>query len=98
MEQDEEMRMKDVFQALNHYTRSRRARVLLIVSVCLLAVYFMTPVSLNKAAECLIREDRLVKSDVIVALAGDIRCNREKRAAELWRQGWADKVVVSGMS
>jgi uncharacterized SAM-binding protein YcdF (DUF218 family) len=98
MKRYEEMRMNDVIQALNHYSRSRRARVLLIVSVCLLAVYFLTPVLLNKAAEELIREDRLVKSDVIVALAGDYRCNREKRAAELWRQGWADNVVVSGMS
>src|SRR5262245_23567077 len=96
MKQDEEMRMNDVIQALSHYSPSRRARVLLIVSVCLLAVYFLTPVLLNKAAEELIREDRLAKSDVIVALAGDYRCNREKRAAELWRQGWADKVVVSG--
>jgi uncharacterized SAM-binding protein YcdF (DUF218 family) len=83
---------------LNHFKRSRRAKVLLIVPVCLLAVYFLTPVLLNEAAEELIREDSLVKADAIVALAGDNRCNREKRAAELYRQGWADNVVVSGMS
>ena len=90
--------MNDVIRALNNFRRSRRARVMLIVSVCLLAAYFLTPVLLNEAAEGLIREDRLAKADVIVALAGDNRCNREKRAAELWRQGWADNVVVSGMS
>jgi uncharacterized SAM-binding protein YcdF (DUF218 family) len=72
--------------------------VLLIVSACLAAAYFLTPMFLNKMAEGLIREDRLAKADAIVALAGDNRCNREKRAAELWRQGWADNVVVSGMS
>ena len=98
MERDKEMKMNDVIRALNHYSRSRRVRILLIVSVCLLAAYFLTPVFLNKVAEGLIREDGLAKADAIVALAGDYRCNREKRAAELWRQGWADNVVVSGMS
>jgi uncharacterized SAM-binding protein YcdF (DUF218 family) len=98
MENGEEMRVNDVIRALNHFRSSRWARVLLIVSVCLLATYFLTPVLLNEAAEWLIREDRLVRADVIVAFGGDIRCNREKRAAELYHQGWADNVVVSGMS
>jgi uncharacterized SAM-binding protein YcdF (DUF218 family) len=98
MERDKEMKMNDVIRALNHYSRSRRVRILLIVSVCLLTAYFLTPVFLNKMAEGLIREDGLAKADVIVALGGDNRCNREKRAAELWRQGWADNVVVSGIS
>jgi uncharacterized SAM-binding protein YcdF (DUF218 family) len=69
-----------------------------IAIACLLIVYFLTPVLLNAAAERLIREDGLVKADAIVAFAGDPRCNREKRAAELYQQGWADNVVVSGMS
>jgi uncharacterized SAM-binding protein YcdF (DUF218 family) len=69
-----------------------------IVTVCLLAFYLLTPVLLNEVAEGLIREDELVKADVIVALAGDHRCNREKRAAELYHQGWADNVAVSGVS
>jgi len=93
-----EMIRNGAVRVLNHFKRSRRAKVLLIVPVCLLAVYFLTPVLLNEAAEELIREDSLVKADAIVALAGDNRCNREKRAAELYRQGWADNVVVSGMS
>src|SRR5262245_11243351 len=97
MEEGEDLRTNDAVRVLNHIRRSKLARFMLIVSVCLLAAYFLTPVLLNKVAEGLIREDRLVKSDVIVALAGDTRCNREKRAAELWREGWADNVVVSGM-
>ena len=84
--------------SLNIFKQSKLARRGAVALACLLAVYFLTPVLLNKAAEGLIREDGLVKSDVIVALAGDYRCNREKRAAELWRQGWADNVVVSGIS
>jgi uncharacterized SAM-binding protein YcdF (DUF218 family) len=83
---------------LNIFKQSKLARVGAIALACVLAVYFLTPVLLNGMAEGLIREDRLAKTDVIVALAGDNRCNREKRAAELWRQGWADNVVVSGMS
>ena len=98
MERDKEMKMNDVIRALNHYSRSRRVRILVIVSVCLLTAYFLTPVFLTKMAEGLIREDGLAKADVIVALGGDNRCNREKRAVELWRQGWADNVVVSGIS
>ncbi len=76
----------------------RRAKALLILCVCLVAIYFLTPILLNELAESLIREDRLVKADAIVAFAGDSRSNREKRAAELYLQGWADNVVVSGMS
>jgi uncharacterized SAM-binding protein YcdF (DUF218 family) len=84
--------------SLNIFKQSKLARGGAIALACMLAVYFLTPVLLNGMAEGLIREDRLAKTDVIVALAGDNRCNREKRAAELWRQGWADNVVVSGMS
>src|SRR5882672_9712490 len=97
-EEFEEMRINGAARILNHFRRSKRARVLLIVSVCLLGVYFLTPVLLNAAAEELIREDKLARADVIVALGGDNRCNREKRAAELYRQGWAGAVVVSGLS
>jgi uncharacterized SAM-binding protein YcdF (DUF218 family) len=83
---------------LSKFKQSKLARRAAVAIACLLGVYFLTPVLLNEAAEGLIREDSLVKADVIVALAGDPRCNREKRAAELYLQGWADNVVVSGMS
>jgi len=77
--------------------QSKRAKKLLVAAVCLLLAYFLTPVLLNQPAHWLIREDQLARADVIVALGGDNRCNREKRAAELYRQGWANKVVVSGI-
>jgi uncharacterized SAM-binding protein YcdF (DUF218 family) len=83
---------------LNKFKQSKLARMGVGAVACLLAAYFLTPVLLNRAAEGLIREDTLAKADAIVALAGDSRCNREKRAAELYHQGWADNVVVSGMS
>ncbi|HEY8460225.1 MAG TPA: YdcF family protein [Blastocatellia bacterium] len=83
---------------LNKFKRLKLARMGVISVACLLSVYFLTPFLLNKAAQGLVREDNLVKADVVVALAGDSLCNREKRAAELYLQGWADNVVVGGMS
>lgn len=84
--------------SLSNFKRSKPARLGAVSVACLLAVYFLTPVLFNKVAEGLIREDGIVKADVIVAMAGDHRCNREKRAAELYHQGWADYVVVGGVS
>jgi uncharacterized SAM-binding protein YcdF (DUF218 family) len=86
-----------VIERLKFLKRSKRAKRWLIAIICLVLVYFLTPVLLNQLARWLIREDQLVKSDVIVALAGDHRNHREKRAAELYHQGWANKVVVSGL-
>ncbi len=90
--------MNGAGRVLNYFSRSKRAKGLLIVCALLLMGYFLAPALLNKLAECLIREDKLVKADVIVALGGDNLCNREKRAADLYRQGWATNVVVSGVS
>jgi len=89
--------IKLVIEGLNFIKWSKRAKRWLAVFLCLLLVYFLTPALLNQSALWLIREDQPVKSDVIVALAGDHRSHREKRAAELYHQGWANKVVVSGL-
>lgn len=86
-----------MIEKLNFRKWSKGAKRWLIAVICLVFLYFLTPVLLNQLALCLIREDQLVKSDVIVALAGDHRSHREKRAAELYHQGWANKVVVSGL-
>jgi uncharacterized SAM-binding protein YcdF (DUF218 family) len=71
-------------------------RLLIFVSV-VLASYFLLPIVLNGAARQLVRNDPLIRADVVVALGGDKRCEREKRAAELYLQGWASKVMVSGV-
>jgi uncharacterized SAM-binding protein YcdF (DUF218 family) len=90
--------MKYDLTFLNKFKQSKLARMGIAAIACVLAVYFLTPVLLNEAAEGLIREDKLAKADAIVALGGDNRCNREKRAAELYHQGWAGNVVVSGIA
>lgn len=76
---------------------SKAAKLTLLALVCFSLTYFLTPIALNKLAESLIRRDRLERADVIVALGGDHRCNREKLAAELYRQGWASNIVVNGL-
>jgi uncharacterized SAM-binding protein YcdF (DUF218 family) len=88
--------MNGMTLAWDRFRRSRRARISALIFVCALTTYFLIPILLNKAAEALIREDKLEKADVIVALGGDNLCNREKRAAALYHQGWAGNVVVSG--
>lgn len=75
---------------------SKAARLLIVVLI-LVASYFLIPLALNGLGRGLVREEALVKSDVIIALGGDKRCLREKRAAELYLAGWAGKVIVSGV-
>lgn len=77
----------------------RRAwlRRLLFPALPALLLYLGLAPLMNRLAYGLIRRDELVKSDVIVALGGDVRCNRERRAAELYHQGWAPKVVNNGL-
>ena len=45
----------------------------------------------------LVNNDRIVKSDVIVVLEGD-GYYRVDKAADLWKDGWAPLVVISGGS
>lgn len=55
------------------------------------------PRILNSFAERLIRIDKPVRADLIVALGGDRYCLREKRAAELYLEGWGKRILVSGV-
>lgn len=55
------------------------------------------PPLLNKLALSLIRHEPPVRADLIIALGGDRYCLREKKAAELYHQGFARRIVVSGV-
>ncbi len=79
--------MKQIFQK----------RYLIVFLAALLLAYWLLPIFLNAAAKSLIREDPLIKSDIVVALGGDKRCEREKKAAELYHHGYARKIVVHGI-
>jgi uncharacterized SAM-binding protein YcdF (DUF218 family) len=72
-------------------------RRLLYCAALLFALYFLLPFLLNNLARGLIRRDALAPADVVIALSGDARCEREKYAAELYRRGLARKIFVGGM-
>lgn len=76
-----------------------RGRWLLPISLLVLVGggYFILPVLLTGIAGSMVRVDPITRADLIVALGGDARCLREKRAAELFREGLAPRVVVSGV-
>lgn len=70
---------------------------LAIVMAVTLCTYFVAPIALTGIAGSMVRVDAATRADVIIALGGDARCLREKRAAELFRQGLAPQVIVSGV-
>ena len=72
-------------------------RRLAISAAILLAFYFFLPFFLNALARGLIRQDALQPAEVVIALSGDARCEREKYAAELYRRGLARKILVGGI-
>jgi uncharacterized SAM-binding protein YcdF (DUF218 family) len=72
-------------------------RRLLIGAALLLVLYFLLPFVLNALASSLIRQDALTSADVVIALSGDARCERERYAAELYRRGLARKIFVGGL-
>lgn len=86
---------------MNEESRVNSRRRLLFCAVGIVcfaaAAYILVPATLELAARSLIRTDPLQKSDVIIALGGDARCMREKRAAELYQEGFAPRVIVSGV-
>jgi uncharacterized SAM-binding protein YcdF (DUF218 family) len=71
-------------------------KLALIFIVALLAVvFFHTPI-LAAMGSYLVHEDQPKQADIALVLAGDQLGNRILRAAELVRQGYVPKVVVSG--
>jgi uncharacterized SAM-binding protein YcdF (DUF218 family) len=74
---------------------------LLIVGLVILwtiAILRMTlPALLNTIGEALIRSEPVVRADLIIALGGDRYCLREKKAAEIYLEGYAKRIIVSGV-
>ncbi len=61
-------------------------------------LFYLLPLLLNTSARWLMRQDMLAPADLIVSLGGDALCLRERRAAELYQQGFAGQIIVSGYS
>jgi uncharacterized SAM-binding protein YcdF (DUF218 family) len=69
---------------------------ILVLSFCGL-VYLVRHPLLRFAGGLCITEDSLAKSDTIVVLSDDnFNADRSARAAELFRAGWAPRIVASG--
>ena len=74
---------------------SRRRRLLVYLTVFLLIV-FVCGWFLPSAGRLLVNEEQPVKAQIAVVLAGDQFGNRVVRGAELQRDGFVEKVLVSG--
>lgn len=76
--------------------RSRLLPLSIIIFALVLLLGFGGPI-FTSLARSLIRVDEVAAADVVIALGGDARCLREKRAAELYKEGRARHVIVSGV-
>jgi uncharacterized SAM-binding protein YcdF (DUF218 family) len=66
------------------------------LAVAAIALYLTREPLLRAAGSYLVEASAPVKADVVLVLAGDGRGNRIVKAAQLVREGYAPKVLVSG--
>jgi uncharacterized SAM-binding protein YcdF (DUF218 family) len=76
--------------------RRRRIVWLLAVLAFLVAAFAAHPVWLAAASHFLVRADAPAPADAVLVLAGDTFGHRILKGAELVRQGFAPRVLVSG--
>lgn len=74
--------------------RIKRFFVLLVV--VLLGIYFFHPFILEGMARFLIVRDKLEPADVIVVLGGDNNGERVNEGINVYKQGYAKKMLMSG--
>jgi uncharacterized SAM-binding protein YcdF (DUF218 family) len=74
-------------------TRTRRL-LLALVALLLLLLLALPAVARGMAAYLVSKQDP-ARSDAILVLAGDVKCNRVLRAGELVRDGFAPRALVS---
>lgn len=73
--------------------------VLLLLGLLLAALYLVRAPLLRAFADWWVVDEPLEKAQAIVVLGGDnVMGDRVRHAAELYRQGWAPRVVLSGTS
>lgn len=70
----------------------------MLFAAAFLLLYFLLPLALNFLATCLVRQDALVPTDIVISLGGGRDCLRHQYAAELYRRGLAKKVVLTGLN
>ncbi len=75
--------------------RKKQAAVVVALLAVLLALLFASPI-LGAMGDFLVEAGPPEKADVVLVLAGDSSGNRIHTAAQLVREGYAPKVLVSG--
>ena len=73
----------------------KKWKFVVAVLVLLSAVYLTHPLYLKALGNFLVVSDPLVKSDAIVVLDGDPMGERLLHSVQLWRSGYAPKVILS---
>ena len=73
----------------------RRFRLLLFLIFLAGLAWFGQASLLRWLGHSLILKEAPIHSDAIVVLAGDVAGERISKAAELFKQGWAPKIIVS---
>jgi uncharacterized SAM-binding protein YcdF (DUF218 family) len=76
----------------------RRSYALLTLAFLLIGGYFLREQILFGLGQVLTSAEAPRKADLIVVLGGDVRGNRILQAAQLVRDGYAPRVLVSGMA
>ena len=76
--------------------RSHLFKIFLVAAVAAVVLYAGRDVWLTAIGRALIHDEGPAKADVAVVLAGDFWGRRLTKAAELKRQGYVERVVVSG--
>ncbi len=73
----------------------KKWKFVVAVLVILSAIYLTHPLYLKALGYFLVVSDPLVKSDAIVVLDGDPMDERLLHSVQLWRRGYAPKVILS---
>jgi uncharacterized SAM-binding protein YcdF (DUF218 family) len=79
-------------------TNPKRGRRWLLVGLALVLLYFLVPAALTGLASLLVRQDPLQPAGVVIVLGGGRHCLRLQYGAELYRKGFARKLVLSGIA
>lgn len=73
-----------------------RFRNLLIAAALIVLLFVSHPTWFRWLGESLVKEQTPVKAEAILVLGGDYTCGRILKAAELVREGYASRIIVSG--
>jgi len=71
-------------------------RIAVILLLMVFLVYIIHPYFLEALANYLVVQDKLEKADIILVLAGDSNGERVAQAVDLYKNGYAPKILMSG--